>query len=140
MKELVIDFRKPGGGHAPICNNGAEVELVEILGVMITNNLSWSIHVDEMVKKVQQCLYFLRRLRKFGMSAGTLTNFQRGTIESILSRCIIALYGNCSAHDHKKLQSSSVTFYSLLCSVTLMHFAWYDLPALHTKQNLSLYL
>eukprot|EP00061_Rhincodon_typus_P018624 g47862.t1 len=45
LKELVIDFRKQSGGHTPICINGAEVEMTEsvkFLGVMITNNLSWS--------------------------------------------------------------------------------------------------
>eukprot|EP00061_Rhincodon_typus_P005993 g26159.t1 len=44
------------------------------------------------------------RLRKFGMSIRTLTNFYRCTIESILSGYIMAWYGNCSAQDHKKLQ------------------------------------
>eukprot|EP00061_Rhincodon_typus_P006616 g27441.t1 len=70
MKELVIDFRKQGGGHAPIYVNVAEVEMVDsikFLGVTITNNLSWSTHVDEMVKKAQQHLYFYGRLRKFGI-------------------------------------------------------------------------
>eukprot|EP00061_Rhincodon_typus_P005771 g25683.t1 len=70
-KELVIDFRKQGGRHAPIYINGTEVEMVEsvkFLGVMTTNNLSWTTHVDVMVKKAQQHLLFLRRLRKFGIS------------------------------------------------------------------------
>eukprot|EP00061_Rhincodon_typus_P010961 g35628.t1 len=47
MRELVIHFRKLTGGHAPVCINGAEVEMVDsfkFLGVNITNNLSWSIH------------------------------------------------------------------------------------------------
>eukprot|EP00061_Rhincodon_typus_P004563 g22883.t1 len=34
----------------------------------------------------------------------SLTNFYRCTIESILSSCITAWYGNCSAQDRKKLQ------------------------------------
>ena len=38
------------------------------------------------------------------MSATTLTNFYRCTIEHILSGCITAWYGSCSAQDHKKLQ------------------------------------
>eukprot|EP00061_Rhincodon_typus_P016634 g44948.t1 len=53
-KEMVIDFRKWSGGHAPICINGVEVEVLEnckFLGGNITNNLSWSIHVDATVKK-----------------------------------------------------------------------------------------
>eukprot|EP00061_Rhincodon_typus_P005620 g25365.t1 len=67
--------------HAPIYNNGTEVERVEsvqFLGVTITNNLSWTSCIDAMVKKAQQCLFF-RQLRKFGMSIRTLTNFYRCT-------------------------------------------------------------
>ena len=80
------------------------VESFKFLGVQITNNLSWSLHADAIVKKAHQHLYFLRRLRKFGMSATTLTNFYRCTIESILSGCITAWYGSCSVQDRNKLQ------------------------------------
>eukprot|EP00061_Rhincodon_typus_P004944 g23780.t1 len=79
-KELIIDFRKKGREHAPIYINGAVVERVDsikFLGVMITNNLSWTSHVDATVKKAQQRLLFLRQLRKFGMSMRSLTNFYR---------------------------------------------------------------
>eukprot|EP00061_Rhincodon_typus_P004534 g22828.t1 len=70
-KELIIGFKKKGGDHTPIYINGTEVERVEsikFLGVTITDNLSWTYHVDAMVKKAQQCLFFLRWLRKFDMS------------------------------------------------------------------------
>eukprot|EP00061_Rhincodon_typus_P010230 g34360.t1 len=102
-------LQKKGGEHSPhpipIYINGTEVERVEsfkFLRVMITDNLSWTFHIDAMVKKAQECLFFLRRLRKFGMSLRSLTNLYRCTIESILSGCI--RYGYCSAQDSKKLQ------------------------------------
>eukprot|EP00061_Rhincodon_typus_P008952 g32028.t1 len=53
VKELVIDFWKQWGGHIPVHMNGAEMEKVKsfnVLGVNITNNLSWSIYVDTTVK------------------------------------------------------------------------------------------
>ena len=55
------------------------------------------------VVKTQQRLYNLRRLKKIGMSSKTLTNVYRSTIESILSGCITAWYGNCTAHNHRAL-------------------------------------
>eukprot|EP00061_Rhincodon_typus_P002117 g16659.t1 len=70
-KELIIDFRKKGGEHAPVFITGTEVERVKsikFLGVTIPDNLSWISHVDVTVKKAQQHLFFLRQLRKFGMS------------------------------------------------------------------------
>eukprot|EP00061_Rhincodon_typus_P013055 g39189.t1 len=81
-----------------------EVKSIKFLGVTITNDLSWTSHVDATVKKAQQHFSFLRLLRKFGMSIRTLGNFYRCTVENIQSGCITAWYGNCSAQDHKKLQ------------------------------------
>eukprot|EP00061_Rhincodon_typus_P007903 g30043.t1 len=95
----MIDFRKKGGEHALIDINGTEFERVKsikFLGVTITDNLPWTSHVDATVKKAQQRLFFLRQLRKFGMSIRTLTNFYRYTIETILSGCIMAWYCKCS--------------------------------------------
>eukprot|EP00061_Rhincodon_typus_P002075 g16549.t1 len=71
IKLKIIDFRKKGGEYTPIYINGTAVERVKsikFLGVTITDDLSWAPHVDAMVKKAQQHLFFLRRLRKFDMS------------------------------------------------------------------------
>uniref|UniRef100_A0A4W5JWH6 Alkylated DNA repair protein AlkB homologue 8 N-terminal domain-containing protein n=1 Tax=Hucho hucho TaxID=62062 RepID=A0A4W5JWH6_9TELE len=76
----------------------------KFLGVNITDKLKWSTHTDSVMKKVQQRLFNLSRLKKFGLSPKTLTNFYRCTIESILLGCITAWYGNCSAHNRKALQ------------------------------------
>ena len=57
-----------------------------------------------MVKKAQQRLFNLRRLKKCGLSPKSLKNFYRSTIESILSGCITAWYGNCTAINLKALQ------------------------------------
>jgi hypothetical protein len=50
------------------------------------------------------CLVLILRLKKFGLSPKTLTNFYRCTIESIRSGCITAWYSNCYAHNRKALQ------------------------------------
>ena len=57
-----------------------------------------------MVKKAQQHLFTLGRLKKFVLSPKTLTNFYRCTLESILLGSITAWYGNCTAHYRKALQ------------------------------------
>eukprot|EP00061_Rhincodon_typus_P018765 g48073.t1 len=84
LKELIIDFRKKGGEHAPIYINRIEderVESIKFLIMTITDNLSWTSHINATVKKAQH-LFFLKRLRKFGMSIRSLINFYRCTIES----------------------------------------------------------
>ena len=45
-----------------------------------------------------------RRLKRFGMGPQILKRFYSCTIESILTGCITAWYGNCLASDLKALQ------------------------------------
>ena len=77
-KELIVDFRKQQREHPPIHIDGTVVEKVEgfkFLCVHIMDKLKWSTHTESGVKKVQQRLFNLRRLKKFGLSPKTLTNF-----------------------------------------------------------------
>eukprot|EP00061_Rhincodon_typus_P011818 g37118.t1 len=102
-----IIMKKKGGEHGPNYINRAErerVERIKFLRVTITDHLSWNSHMNATVKTAQQCLFFLKWLRKFGMSITSLTNFYRCTTVIILSGCIMAWYGNCSSQDCKKLQ------------------------------------
>ena len=90
---MIVDFRKQQREHPPIHIEGTAVEKVEsfkFLGLHITDKLKWSTHADSVVKKMQQRLFNLRRLKEFGQSTKTLTNFYRCTIESILSGLITA--------------------------------------------------
>ena len=45
-----------------------------------------------------------RRLKRFGTGPQIVKRFYSCTIESILTGCITAWYGNCSASDRKALQ------------------------------------
>uniref|UniRef100_A0A8C7H3V2 Reverse transcriptase domain-containing protein n=1 Tax=Oncorhynchus kisutch TaxID=8019 RepID=A0A8C7H3V2_ONCKI len=106
-KEVIVDFRKQQREHPPIHIDGTVVERVasfKFLGIHITDKLNWSTHTDSIVKKAQQRLFNLRRLKKFGLSPKALTNFYRCTIESILAGCITAWYGNCTALNRKAIQ------------------------------------
>ena len=85
---MIVDFRKQQREHPPYPHQRDSVdqlESVKFLGVHITDKLKWSTHTDSVVKKAQQRHFNLRRLKKFGLSPKTLTNFYRCTIESILS-------------------------------------------------------
>ena len=91
--------------YAPILIDGAVVEQVEsLLGVHITNKLEWSKHTKTVVKRARQRLFPLRRRKRFGMVPEILKRFYSCNIESVLTSCITAWYGNCSASDRKVLQ------------------------------------
>ncbi len=70
------------------------VSSFKFLGVHITEDLTWSAHTDVVLKAAHQRLFFLRRLRKFGTSSRILRSFYTCTVESILTGCITAWFGN----------------------------------------------
>ncbi|KAK3550891.1 hypothetical protein QTP70_007657 [Hemibagrus guttatus] len=65
---------------------------------------TWSLNTSSISKKAQQGVYFLERLRKANLPPPILTMFYRGAIESVLSSCITAWFGNCTVSDRKTLQ------------------------------------
>eukprot|EP00061_Rhincodon_typus_P003914 g21288.t1 len=70
-KELIVDFRKKGGEHAPIYINGTEVgrvKSIKFLRVTTTDDLSWTSHANATIKKAHQRFFFLKWLGKFAMS------------------------------------------------------------------------
>ncbi len=106
-KELVVDYRRQSREHTHITIVKTPVERVnsfKFLGVHITEDLTWSAHTDAVLKKAHQCLFFLRRLRKFGTSPSILRSIYSCTVESILTGCITAWFGNSTAGNRKALQ------------------------------------
>ncbi len=100
IKELVVDFRRPSREHTPIIINKTPVERVnsfKFLGVHITEDLTWSAHTDTLLNKTHQRLIFPRWMRKFGMSPSILRTFYTCSVESILTGCITAWFGNRTA-------------------------------------------
>lgn len=94
----------PHWEHKPITIDKTPVEQVssfKFLGVNISEDLTWSTHTDAVLKKARQRLFFLRRLRKFGMRPSILRSFYICTIESILTGCITAWFGNRTAGNRK---------------------------------------
>jgi hypothetical protein len=104
---MIVDYRKRRTKHAPILFDGAAVEQVEsfkFLGVHINNKLERSKHTKTVMNRAQQSLFPLRKLKRFDMGPEILKRFYSCNIESILTGCITAWYGNCSASDRKALQ------------------------------------
>ena len=87
-KEMIVDFRrKKSSPPSPLVIDGRTVEIVQhfkFLGSTISSNLKWELNVVSIVKKTQQRLYFLRRLRSFGLTTQVMLNFYRAVIESVL--------------------------------------------------------
>ncbi len=65
-----MDFRRQSREHTPITIDKTPVRVTsfKFFGVHITEELTWSAHTYAVLKKRHKRLFFLRRLRKFGMS------------------------------------------------------------------------
>ena len=80
------------------------VSSFKYLGAHITEDFSWDIHTSTVIRKAQQCLYFLRRPRKARLLQNLLVNFYQCTVENILTYCITAWYASCTRKEQKALQ------------------------------------
>ena len=86
--------------------DGETVEIVQhvkFLGSMISSDLKWELNVDTIVKKAQQRLYVLRRLRSFGLTTQITLNFYKAVIESVLTCSITVLLGTITAKEKLRL-------------------------------------
>lgn len=106
-KEMIVDPRKRRVQHTPIYIGETEVERVttfKFLGIYISEDLTWSQNTTQLIKKAHTRLYFLRKLKKFGMKTKILSNFYRSIVESIVASSIIVWFGNCTVQQRKELQ------------------------------------
>ncbi|KAK3735987.1 hypothetical protein QZH41_006320 [Actinostola sp. cb2023] len=66
-KELRISFAKSAPDFALIVVNEKPIEVasnVKLLGLNISDNLKWNVHISEIIRKVSSRLYFLRQLKR----------------------------------------------------------------------------
>ena len=109
-KEMVVDFRRDPPRPAPLVIKGEEVEIVDqykYLGSTMDNRLDWSANVQALVKRGNQRMYFLRRLRSFGVGPRLLELFYRATVESVLTFNGLGFHGSLTEQD--KAQLSRIT-------------------------------
>ena len=76
-EEIIFDPRCIGD-HSPVFTESTPINQVtsyKYLGVHIDSSLSWYVHVDNLCAKLQQSLYFLRRLRLYAVNDQILLLF-----------------------------------------------------------------
>ncbi|KAK3507985.1 hypothetical protein QTP70_009352 [Hemibagrus guttatus] len=107
-KELIVDFstKQERNYQTPMINESPveRVDSFRYLGVHITQDLSWSCHINTVVKNARQRLYNLRHLRDLRLPSKVLRNFYSCTIESILTGNIATWFGNSTMQDRRALR------------------------------------
>ncbi len=102
-----MDFRRNPPALPPLTIMNSTVNAVEsfrFLGTTISQDLKWDTHIDSIVKKAQQRLFFLRQLKKFNLPQAHMTQFYSAVIESVLCSSITVWFGSASKSDIRRLQ------------------------------------
>ncbi len=102
----MIDYRKFSPSPWITTIKGLDIEIVDThkyLGVVIDNKLTFQPNSLAVGKKVQQRLFFLRKLKSFSVCPSKMSLFYKQFIESVLSFCIVAWYGNLSLSNKNRL-------------------------------------
>ena len=105
--EMIVDFRRNPPALPPLTimnSTVAAVESFRFLGTTISQDLKWDNHIDSIVKKAQQRLYFFRQLRKFNLPQELLKQFYSAIIESVLCTSITVWFGSATKSDIRRLQ------------------------------------
>ncbi len=80
------------------------VESFMFLGTTISQELKWDNHIDSIVKKAQQRLYFLRHLRKLNLPQELLKHLYTAIIESVLCMSITVWFISATKSDLRRLR------------------------------------
>ena len=87
-KELRISFAKIKPQLAPVVVNNQELKCVEsakLLGVTVSNNLTWNDHIGQTIKKASKRMFFLVQLKRAKVSRHELILFYTSCIRSLLT-------------------------------------------------------
>ncbi len=84
-------------------NTVAAVASFRFLGTTISQDMKWDTHIDFIVKKAQQKLYF-HQLKMFNLPQAHITQFYSAVIQSVLCSSITVWFGSASKADIRRLQ------------------------------------
>ena len=86
-KEFIVTFAKSQPSLQPLVINDQPLELVhtiKLLGVHLSNNLKWDIHIEHVCTKASKRLYALRILRRSGVPSKDLRSVYCSFIRPVL--------------------------------------------------------
>ena len=107
-KEIIIDFRHNKDNYFPLTIKGEQVEIVQqykYLGFIVDDKLNWNEHVTTLCKKINQRMYFLRKLKSFNLNETILKRFYTSMIESVISYGISCWGAAIKLGDRKRINN-----------------------------------
>ena len=123
-KELIIDFRQKNNTHEEIIIKGEQVERVQeykYLGVIFDENLDWCKNSESLQKKVNQRLYFMKKLNTFKIDVTLLKLFFESCVMSLFYFCITAWGGNVRFKERQSMNRSIKYCYKIFKNTNVVN-------------------
>ena len=111
-KEIVVDFRRVPQTPRPLVINREEAKIVgeyKYLGSVIDCKLDWSPYALALLKKSNQRLYFMKKLKSSSVCPTLLELFYRSTVESVVTFNSLCHFGGLKEQDKERLSKITKT-------------------------------
>jgi hypothetical protein len=96
------------------------VSCIKILGLFIDQSLTWSFHIDEIIKKISQRVFILRVLKHYGISYYILISVYKALIYSVADYASSSFI-NLNAINNHKLEMIRNRCHKIICGVICAH-------------------
>ena len=116
--ELRISFLKDEPVFDPIVLNGQPLEVVKsvkLLGVKLTNNLSWNEHINDTIKKASKRFYFFIQLKRANAPLKDLVLFYITCIRSVLTYAVPVFFDGLPNYMKIELERVQKRAFSIIC-------------------------
>ena len=106
-KELIFTFAKKAPEFQPIVLNNDIIEQVDntkILGLVLSNDLTWNNHVDFMVKKANKRLFLLTLLKRAEVQLEDMITIYTSIIRPVLEYACVVWHSSLPEYLHNDIE------------------------------------
>ncbi len=110
-KELKINFTKDPCRDEPVKVNDKHFEVVtsaKILGMTITDDLKWNVHVANILLKASKRLYLLKQSKRANVDTNSLVKFHSACIRSVLEYASQAFHSGLPNYVSKEIHKRAL--------------------------------
>ncbi|HEY5140436.1 MAG TPA: reverse transcriptase domain-containing protein, partial [Methylococcales bacterium] len=105
----------------PLAIDGHTIDRVtsfKLLGLHIANDLRWDIHIDALCSKVNSKLYFLKQLKRSGLSTDDLLCFYKTVIRPVLEYACVVWHHGLTQAQSDRLEALQKRAIRIMANVT----------------------
>ena len=107
-KELIINFNRSLQDVPPLLINDKSIEKVtctKLLGLYISENLTWQRHIDYITSKASSRVYFITLLKRSGLSYKDLITCYTSVVRPVLEYAAPVFHSNLTKEQCLKIES-----------------------------------